>query len=1376
MTPKTLAAIPAALEAAGDTSFLDVSIADYVGARWSSRTVTSAITTVANILRITTVRGLCTSEAEGLLSNRYPFGTARQVREDLWNWLFARVGKGGASVMGGGKPVSDVLNDLIADAADVGPENEDDDEDEEEFEDGLDDDDDLGELFAFIRRETGPGVQVAKPYSVPALPLPVTFPAIDPLPKTGEALDRWAERYGVTDRLADQLDIEHLRYSYYGIMIANLPTVVREAALVTEQQIKAPRKVQASLAYQLMSLAKSHLLRAALVVAITNRRQSERTARARPLEDPFLLRFESLIREQSALLSDDSPARPQGTFLPGRIQVNAEALALTYREWDMAEVQTPKIAGETVFLVHLSGWESGHLRLECKRCRGTQPCPHRLTMLNECLAALHDPAEPLAAALLPLLRVPGWSRMLDHLDKGLQKIEPTDDPNQRLVWEIASKYGSLAVQPVLQKIGKRGGWGRGQRLQVDELSRKAWLLREAADREAFEGLMYSRDPAGYYYGPREQTPRQLWRALAALTGSTRVFADQSRAVPVSVRKVRPMLRVERGEQGFHLRVMLGPADIEPAVLLAAAPDGRHAVVLQADHGRCLLALLEPETIALLKAMANFPVALPAEGLAELVARLPRLQKSLDLHLPESVRGERVEPPVTTVCRIEPLPDSGLRLDMVVRPIDNGPTFAPGEGTPEVLYLRDGFNLHAMRDLGAERERAVHLAKVLGLDDATANGDWRWDISDDGVALDMLNKLRGLPDLAVVEWPEGEVRVDHAVRGALKVQVKRRRDWFGLEGGIEIDGAQVSLSDLLAAARAGKRYVKLSAHRFATIEDEMRERLVALDDVVFDNKGAIEIGLLAAPVLADLVEDPRQLDMVPAFRSVLGQIETARSENAPLPEGLQATLRHYQDDGFKWLARLASWGLGACLADDMGLGKTVQALALLLRRASLGPALVIAPTSVVANWAAECAKFAPGLAPRIYRGPGRAALLEGVGPGTLLVTSYAIAVRDAETLGAISFSTLIIDEAQSVKNALTQRFRAIRDLQADFRLALTGTPIENHLGELWAIFRLVTPGLLGSWDQFRERFAVPIERHHDRKRQTGLARVVRPFLLRRTKAEVAPELPARTEMNQTIELGPVERRLYEAARVEALESLAKSAASATGTGGGDDAKQRIKILAALTRLRLLCCHPRLVVKDSQAGSAKLAALVELLTELRDEGHRALVFSQFTSFLDLARPMLANAGLRTLTLDGSTPAAEREERVRAFQAGTADAFLLSLRAGGTGLNLTAATYVIHLDPWWNPAVEDQATDRAHRIGQERPVTVIRMVARATIEEAVLSLHEEKRKLAASILDGADVAARLDGEDLLDLIRGAGVTAEDDEAQGDEGELEGEETPTV
>ena len=1342
MTPTTLAGIPAALKTTRAVEMLDLPLEDFVNSKALPRQVARAVEVAAMILRIERVSGLCTREAEGLLGNRAAPETARQVRDHLWRWLTFDGAATGSRLADGPVVPGEALHNNVAADGEAAAETDD------------------GDDIFFHETDVVADLNALRPATTQQAR--ETLPAVEAPPQNREALDRWAERYGVKDRLADRLDLEYLRTSYYGFTISGLPATIGAAVLATPASLAAPRHYRADLAVQIVGMAKAYLHRAAQALAIAHRRRTERAVRVHPVDDPFLLRLTELISQQHARLGTEAKPRPVGTFLPGRISLAGDSPSLTYREWNVHDGRTPDREGEPTVVIDLSAWDSGSLRMECKRCRELLACSHRLSALHELLEVLQDSADPLAAQVAPVLRVPGWSRLLDRLDTGLGKIAKIADEGQRLVWEVVYKNGRLAVHPVLQTLGKRGTWGRGQRLRLEEIERRQELLLDPGDRGAFEGLMYSRDTRSGYYPSNEQTPRQIWRALAALTGSTRVFADPSRAVPISVRKVRPALRVESSEGGiqggFRLRLALGPSDFEPAILLNAATDGRHVVWLDIAHSRCLLTLLEPETTVLLKAMASFPVALPAEALAELVGRLPRLQGSLDVHLPEAVRGERVEPPATTLCRLEPLPESGVRLDMAVRPIESGPLFPPGEGPPEVLHVRDGRHLHVLRALGAERGRAAHLARVLGLDDATANGAWRWDVSDDDVALDVLRKLRDLPELAEVEWPAGEIRVDHVVRASLKVQVQRRRDWFGVEGGIEIDGARVPLSELLAAARTGRRYVRLNAHRFATLENDLRERLAALDDVVFDNQGAIELGLLAAPVLAELVEDRSQLDMVPAFRAVLGRLEVARTETAVLPPGLQATLRHYQSDGFEWLARLAGWGLGACLADDMGLGKTVQALALLLQRAALGPALVIAPTSVVANWAAECAKFAPGLSPRVYRGPDRAPLLGDLGKGGLLITSYAIAVRDAEALGAISFSTLIIDEAQSVKNALTHRFRAVRDLQADFRLALTGTPIENHLGELWAIFRLVTPGLLGSWDQFRQRFAVPIERHHDRARQLGLARVVWPFLLRRTKVEVAPELPARTEMNQTIELGPIERRLYEAARIEALESLAKST--------GDDAKQRIKILAALTRLRLLCCHPRLVVKDSTAGSAKLAALVELISELRDEGHRALVFSQFTSFLDLARPLLTQAGLRTLTLDGSTPAAEREARVRAFQAGTADAFLLSLRAGGTGLNLTAATYVIHLDPWWNPAVEDQATDRAHRIGQDRPVTVIRMVARGTIEEAVLSLHEEKRQLAASILDGADVAARLDGDDLLDLIRKGSVSGDDDDA-GEEGD---------
>jgi hypothetical protein len=1186
MIPTTLAAIPQALPFAEARDMLSAPLQEFLSSGGLAFPLIRAVRTVAMIRGIGSVSGLCNSEVEGLLVNRYSSDVARAVRTRLWEWLLSSADDG--------EDFEDALED-------------------EDFEDALDHASDV----------PGPEVEIldgpAGPRALPLAPRE-SLPAVEAPPCGGEMLDAWAERYQVRDRLADSMQLDRLLNIYYGPGPDGLPETVRDAVLIQPRQIRAPAHLRAAIASNLTMSAKAYLHRAAQAMTIARRRQAEHAARARKPNDPNLLRLTDLVRRQREALAAEAKARPAGTYLPGRIDLDPSVPKVTYCEWHIHDSCAPGTSDKAVLDILLTAWDCGNLRFECRLCREPLACNHALTALDRLLTLLEDPSAPLAAALVPVLRVPSWVRLLDHLDTRLAQAAPAAaDETQRLVWELLCQPQGTALLPVLQKLGKRGAWSRGQRLRLEDLEHKPHLLRDPVDRATFEALMNARDHRTYYYADRSQTPRQVWRGLEALLGSPRVYADAMRSAPISVRKVRPALKVDSVDEGFRLRLALGPAEVDPKALLDATKDGRHAVWLDAEHHRCLLVLLGEDVAALISAMARFPIVLPAEAITELVGRLPRMQTAMDLHLPKTVLGERVEAPTAMVCRLEPLPDEGLRIEMVVRPIAGGPVFAPGEGPTEVLHARDGRRLHALRVPAAERERAAHLAQVLGLDDATTSGIWRWDVPDDGAALEVLGKLRGLPELIEVEWPAGEIRVDRVVRGALKVAVRKRRDWFGADGGVEIDGARVSLSELLAAIRAGRRYVKLSARRFAAIEDDLRERLAALDDVVFDHQGAVELGLLAAPLLAGLVEDSRQLDLEPAFQAALGKLEAACAAEVAPPDGLQATLRHYQEDGFRWLARLSAWGLGACLADDMGLGKTVQALGLLLRRAELGPALVIAPTSVVANWVEECAKFAPSLQPHVYRGPGRAALLQGLGQGSLLVTSYAIAVRDAEALAAIPFSTLIVDEAQAVKNALTQRFRAIRDLQADFRVALTGTPIENHLGELWAIFRLVTPGLLGSWEQFRQRFAVPIERHHDRTRQAALARAVRPFLLRRTKAEVAPELPARTEMNQTIELGPAERRLYEAARIEVLESLAKSAAA----GVGDEARQRIKILAALTRLRLLCCHPRLVAPDSPAGSAKLAALVDLLTQLRDEGHRALVFSQFTSFLDLARPLLADS---------------------------------------------------------------------------------------------------------------------------------------------------------
>lgn len=446
-------------------------------------------------------------------------------------------------------------------------------------------------------------------------------------------------------------------------------------------------------------------------------------------------------------------------------------------------------------------------------------------------------------------------------------------------------------------------------------------------------------------------------------------------------------------------------------------------------------------------------------------------------------------------------------------------------------------------------------------------------------------------------------------------------------------------------------------------------------------------------------------------------------------------------------RLAACGFGACLADDMGLGKTLQALAVLLARAPQGPALVVAPTSLMGNWLAEGQRFAPALNLCIY-GEGdddrRDAMIREASAGDVIIVSYALMLQASEAFLSRRWHTLVVDEAQAIKNATAKRSQAVFELEADFRLALSGTPIENRLSELWSILRFCNPGLLGSATRFNERFVVPIERERNREAQRSLRRLIAPFILRRTKSQVLEELPPRTELQLAVTPDPAEAAHYEALRrqavVEAEQSLADSNA---GTA-------HLNILAQLTRLRRAACDPRLVSPELGLIGAKVRAFAALATELAANQHKTLVFSQFVDFLALLREPLDEAGISYQYLDGATPAAERNRRVAAFQAGVGDLFLISLKAGGFGLNLTAADYVVIADPWWNPAAEDQAMGRAHRMGQQRPVTVYRLVNQGTLEDRIVALHQSKRALAEGILEGGDGMALPSTDELIALLK--------------------------
>ncbi|MFW6339619.1 MAG: DEAD/DEAH box helicase [Wenzhouxiangella sp.] len=471
---------------------------------------------------------------------------------------------------------------------------------------------------------------------------------------------------------------------------------------------------------------------------------------------------------------------------------------------------------------------------------------------------------------------------------------------------------------------------------------------------------------------------------------------------------------------------------------------------------------------------------------------------------------------------------------------------------------------------------------------------------------------------------------------------------------------------------------------------------------------------------------------------------------PGPPGLCAELRDYQRQGLGWLQFLRESGFGGILADDMGLGKTVQSLAHILTEKHAGrldrPALVVAPTSLMFNWRAEAQRFAPELKVLTLHGPDRRGDFQWIGDSDLVLTTYPLLVRDIDWLETECWHLLILDEAQAIKNARTRAARAARRLNSRHRLCLTGTPMENHLGELWSQFDFLMPGLLGSAAAFRAQFRQPIEKSGNTERRAVLARRIRPFFLRRTKAEVATELPAKTEIVRSVPLGGSQARLYQALREE-MQDKVRIALQTQGPERG-----RIVILDALLRLRQVCCDPRLLRDDAGGGvteSAKLELLMDLLPEMVVEGRRILLFSQFVRMLELIENELDRRQIGYVKLTGSTR--DRQKVVEVFQRGEVPIFLISLRAGGVGLNLTAADTVIHYDPWWNPAVEDQATDRAHRIGQERKVFVYRLMTLDTIEERVQRLQAGKRELIDGLLGGGGA---LDlGVEELELLLGSG-----------------------
>ena len=942
----------------------------------------------------------------------------------------------------------------------------------------------------------------------------------------------------------------------------------------------------------------------------------------------------------------------------------------------------------------------------------------------------------------------------------LDELVVVDVNRPRLVWVYTPDLGRMV--PLVRGEADAIDVGRSGRAQLERIEQAVRALPFATDADrAFAEALRTR---GRLDGLSAQH----------LVNHTAVEDKDGHALRV----VEGRLQIVVGDDGLLRLTSLGHR-------LAArdlADDG--ATIVHDGTGRRLIVVVaDQQERALARAVEQVGDApLPPALLAQITTRLKRGR--VDVQLPSSVRGRQTDPAPLTLVKVafvargdDPL-GGGARFTLVSRPLKNGPTFLPGEGPTHVFADDDdGRPIWCGRDLDDEARRAQRLLAISGpdgtaLDDDAREGAWSFALRRPDEALDTVARLfaRDDVDIAVA----GEVLALQRARSAdLKVRLSSRVDWLGVDGGVAInDGERLALRSIIDALRGGRRYVLLDKSRVVVLDDALRDQLGSLGAFAANDKGDTQGLKLPAGAAATVLADLGDAADSTSVGDLIARLDRAADVDGLAPAGLLATLRPYQEEGLRFLRRLAALGTGGVLADDMGLGKTLTTTALLLDRMTMGPQLVVAPTSLAYHWARELERFAPSLRPIVLAdvdgGAARVAAARNAGPGDVVIASYGLVLRDIDGMAEVAFATLVVDEAQAIKNATTARAKALRRLRAELRFALTGTPLENHTGEVWSIIDLVAPGLFGTFAQFKARFADPIEKDEDRARRRLLARALRPFVLRRTKAEVAKDLPEKTERTLVLTPSPEERAAYERLRKAIVVDLDERGVFNKKRRDDDRApldkgQSRVQVLSALTRLRLAACHPALVDDvvdlDGAPPGTKQAALVASLLELREQGHCALVFSQFVRHLRLAERFATEAGLRTLRLTGETATRERQVLVDRFQAGEADAFFISLKAGGFGLNLTRATYVVHLDPWWNPATETQASDRAHRIGQTLPVTVVRLVMADTIEAPILEMHGHKRALADAILEGTDAAGRLSLDDLQALLSHTRRTADDD-----------------
>jgi len=923
----------------------------------------------------------------------------------------------------------------------------------------------------------------------------------------------------------------------------------------------------------------------------------------------------------------------------------------------------------------------------------------------------------------PLLASKGrkseWEKALDEIMDLLPKDNGTRTDEKRLAYYFSRDHVDIREQ----KRMANGEWKRGALVSTSSFRNGNKVVTDETDL-----LIKNEFMCNYFPTPRDIVPY--------LIGSDRVFRNgesyYDEAKPVKIREEKVYLSVKKNRDGKYTvsTNVPGVVKIEPSMV---------HMVSETEYVVFKLTQIEQAILGKVRKLGE----IPEEAEKMLAQLLLRMGKSIEIHSP-LVEGTEIEVIKSTPIISLLIRPKGLlyELQAVVQPIQDGKLeLIPGKGNETVYDIAKGKRFEIKRDIKLELQNFDELTEFMytnfdGIEEMDEENGW---IVAPQNFLDLMSFVRDNEDRYNIKWPEGKgVRIRTKVSSSnVSATLKHKENWFEMEGTVSIgEGSNITIKELLALLEesGGNRFVKLSDDEYIELEDSLRKQLKQLEDIAHLAK---RIPMYQIGSLADMVYgDKAFIKTDKAFKNLEKKMEDAASLSPEVPKLLNGDLREYQYNGFVWMVRLASWGAGACLADEMGLGKTIQTIALMLHRK--GPHLVVAPTSVVFNWVRELEKFAPSLHVSVLNdtSESRESVISEAAEGDVVLCSYGILQREEELVSSKKWDTVCLDEAHTIKNHGTKTSMAAMKLQAECRIALTGTPIQNNLAELWNIFQFINPGILGSHESFLRKFGTGSEIKGNGKRLKSL---IQPFILRRRKSDVAEELPDKVDSQRLIDLTKEETIVYETVR----ETTARQLENAN--------KVDVNILAQITKLRQAACSIGLIEKKWNKGSSKEESAIELISQIVESGNRVLVFSQFTRFLTSVQSRLAetNPEIVSLYLDGSTPAKKREELVNSFQKGEGSVFFVSLKAGGLGLNLTGANYVIHLDPWWNPAIESQATDRAHRIGQKRNVTVYHLISSHTIEEKILRLHKTKKDLADYLMEGTDVGQSITMDDLRNLV---------------------------